>query len=454
MSPSEAIMWAVEKDPALRSDFCNLTLLDHRPTDERLRQTLARGVAAIPRLRQRVIGAPFRIVPPEFAEDPTLDVEAHVRVVGVPSPGGIRELLELCGSIAEQPLDRARPLWEFTLIEGLANGGAALLQKVHHTISDGEGALRLSLALVDFEADPPPADAQFSDFPSTDARYDSPADVTRQAVADATARNLELARNAIAAAGRVVTRPAELPQRGRDAAELVSSLHRQLLVTDPAHSDVMSRRSLRRYLAIREIPLVRLRDAASKYGGTINDAYITVMASALGRYHERFGSTVDELRLAMPVSIRAKGDQGSNRFVPARVVVPIQPARDFGSLFAAIHDRLSSTRGEVALSAADGIATFASILPTSVLVAMTRSQARTIDFAASNLRGSPVPLYLAGARILANHPFGPRTGSPLNVTMISYEDELHFGLNIDPAGIVDPQGFLADLDDAFEAAAL
>src|SRR5262249_16610761 len=110
MSPSEAIMWAVEKDPALRSDFCNLTLLDHRPSEEGPRQTLARGVASIPRLRQRVIGAPFRIVPPEFAEDPTLDVEAHVRVVGVPLPGGIRELLELCGSIAEQPLDRARPL--------------------------------------------------------------------------------------------------------------------------------------------------------------------------------------------------------------------------------------------------------------------------------------------------------------------------------------------------------
>src|SRR5262245_52868006 len=103
----------------------------------------------------------------------------------------------------------------------------------------------------------------------------------------------------MAAAGRVVTHPAELPQRGRDAAELVGSLHRQLLVTDPAHSDVMTRRSLRRYFAIREIPLARLRDAATKYGGTINDAYITVMASALGRYHERFGSTVEELRLAM-----------------------------------------------------------------------------------------------------------------------------------------------------------
>jgi diacylglycerol O-acyltransferase / wax synthase len=230
-------------------------------------------------------------------------------------------------------------------------------------------------------------------------------------------------------------------------------LHRQLLVTDAAHSDVMTRRSLRRYFAIREVPIARLRDAATKLGGTINDAYITAMASALGRYHERFGSEVEELRLAMPVSIRAKGDRGSNRFVPARVVVPVQPAHDIAALFGAVHDRLLGTRGEVALTAADGVATIASILPTSVLVAMTRSQSRTIDFAASNLRGSSVPLYLAGARILANHPFGPRTGSPLNVTMISYGDLLHFGLNIDPAGIVDPEAFLEDLDDAFDALA-
>src|SRR5437868_67132 len=92
MSNAEAIMWAVEKDPALRSDFCNLTILDRRPSDERLLATLERALVSIPRLRQRVIGAPLRIVPPEFAEDPTFDVNAHVRVVAVPPPGDEREL--------------------------------------------------------------------------------------------------------------------------------------------------------------------------------------------------------------------------------------------------------------------------------------------------------------------------------------------------------------------------
>ena len=80
-------MWAVEKDPALRSDFCNLTILEHSPPDDRVRHTLARAVQAIPRLGQRVITAPLRIVPPEFADDPNLDLDAHVRRVALSGRG-------------------------------------------------------------------------------------------------------------------------------------------------------------------------------------------------------------------------------------------------------------------------------------------------------------------------------------------------------------------------------
>jgi hypothetical protein len=89
-------------------------------------------------------------------------------------------------------------------------------------------------------------------------------------------------------------------------------------------------------------------------------------------------------------------------------------------------------------------------LPTSLLVALTRSQTRTIDFGASNLRGSPVPLYLAGAQILGSYPMGPRTGCALTVTMLSYCDDIHVGLNIDPAAIVDVGAFMRDVRNAYD----
>ncbi len=445
-------MWAVEKDPALRSDFCNLTILDRRPSDSRLRATAARAVAAIPRLGQRVVSAPLRLVPPEFADDPTLDLDAHMRVVAVPAPGDQDALLTLCAELASQPLDRARPLWEFTLIEGLPDGRAALLQKVHHTITDGVGGLRLSLALVDLERNPsePPVIAPRAPIAGATT---SPFAVTCEAIVEATQRGVGAVMHSAGSAGHLVVHPLEVPGAAARAVRVVGSLQRQALVTRGACSDVLDGRSLRRVFTVHQLPLELLRDVAAAFGGSVNDAFVTGLAAALGHYHRRTGSEVRELRLAMPVSTRGHDDAGGNRFVPTRVVVPIEPADDLPALFAAVHARLDQTKHEEALATVENMAGLVSMLPTALLVALTRSQTRTIDFAASNLRGSPVPLYLAGARILANYPFGPRTGTALNVTMMSYCDEVHMGCNLDPAAITDPGAFMRDVGDAFQSLA-
>jgi diacylglycerol O-acyltransferase / wax synthase len=461
MSNTEAIMWAVEKDPALRSDFCNLTLLEYAPTEDRLRYTAERAVAAIPRLAQRVVGAPLRIAPPAFSDDPTFDLAAHVHRVAIPGnrKGGLsgaaghRALLDLCGYLAEQPFDRARPLWDFTLIDGLPDGRAALLQKVHHTITDGVGGLRLSLAFVDFEPDAPmtalPPLPTTASFDAGQPR-DTPLRATRTAMFDATARNLGLARRMMAETTHALTHPNELPTRAADAAGLFRSLQRQLLNTEPARSDVMHNRSLTRHFETYGLSLPAVQSAAHKLGGSVNDVYVTGLAGALGRYHERFGSTVDELRLAMPVSTRDEGDEAANRFVPARLVVPIQPAADLPKLFELVREQLSAARGESAIGVAEGLAGLITGLPTAFLVAMTRAQTRTTDFAATNLRGAPMPLYIGGARVVANYPFGPRTGTALNATVLSYCDDLNFGLNIDPAAITDIDALMTDIADVFD----
>ncbi len=453
MSDSEAIMWAVEKDPALRSDFCNLTILERIPEERRVAPTMARAVTAIPRLGQRVVGAPLRIVPPAFADDPTFDLDAHVRRVALPGKGTDRDLLDLCGALAEQPLDRARPLWEFTLIEGLQDGRAALLQKIHHTITDGVGGLRLSLAFVDFEPDPPDGDDRDETRPDpvADDTHATPLRATRAAVVDAAARNVDAARRLLGDTARVLTHPQQLPGRAADTARLLGSLQRQLLSTEPARSDVMLGRSLTRRFETYATSLPDVQATARKLGGSINDAYVTGIAGALGRYHERYGSDVDELRMAMPVSTRLRGDAAANRFVPARVVIPIQPSADMAKLFELVRERLVAGKGETAIGAAEGLAGLVTGLPTAFLVAMTRAQTRTTDFAATNLRGSPVPLYIAGARVLASYPFGPRAGTALNATVMSYCDEMHVGLNIDPAAVTDVDALMDDVADSFES---
>jgi WS/DGAT/MGAT family acyltransferase len=464
MSPTEAIMWAVDKDPALRSDYCNLTILDGVPDVRRLRAKLAAAIVELPRLAERVVAAPLRIVPPEWRPDPTFDLDYHLRRVALPGSGSMRELLDLASTLCTLPLDRSRPLWEFTLVEGLEGGRAALLQRVHHAIVDGVGGLRLSLTLVDLERDPVPLAVGTAQqlASNEDARRqrevledpidrDSPADVLREAVRDAVQSGAGLVRNGAVAGADLVAHPAAIPARLADTAALLASLRRQLLVTDPARSQLMAERSLGRRFDVLRLPLDAAAEAAHRFGGSVNDLFVTGVCGALGLYHSGMGEPTEELRMAMPVNTRSgPADSAANRFAPTRVLVPLGP-KDPRERFTAVHARLATIREEPALDAADALAALAAGAPTSILVTGARAQTRTVDFATSNLRGSPEVLYLGGAKILATYGIGPRAGCALNVTAVSYAGSLHLGLNSDPAAVTDPEALLSCFEESFDA---
>ena len=461
MSPSEAVMWAVEKDPALRSDFTNVTVLDALPSEERLRTTVERAIVAIPRLADRVVSPPLRIAAPEWRPDPTFEVDYHIRRIAIPEPGSMRDFLDVAQITTAPPLDRSRPLWEFTLVEGLEGGRAALLQRLHHTITDGVGGMRLSLSLVDLEREPgpKPEDAvhaiagdvavEHRERRADDAvDRDSSIDVIREALGDRAAQTVDFTQRCAGATFRLVTEPQHLPARVRGAGELLASLRRQVLVTDRGHSAMFANRSLaRRYDAL-AVDLDPLHRAGKAHGASLNDVFVTGVARALAAFHREFGERPESLRMAMPVSTRTRGDFAANRFAPSRVVVPvaIDAVEDH---LRAMHETLHGIRQEPALDAADLLAALTAGVPTSVLVSLLRAQTRTIDFATSNLRGSPVDLYLGGARIEASYPMGPRAGVPLNVTVMSYCGELQLGINSDPAAVVDPDLFVDCLRTAF-----
>jgi diacylglycerol O-acyltransferase len=458
-------MWAVEKDPALRSDFTNVTVFDSHPDEARLRAKVLQAIDENPRLGQRVINPPLRLAPPEWRDDPTLDIDYHFRRVALPGHNGLRELLDFAASFAAAPLDRSRPLWEFALVEGFEGDRCAFVQKMHHTIADGVSGLRLSLSLVDFEPDPDPADVvaplrEISENEVERRRVEhaadpvdraSPLDVFLHALGYAGRREARLARGVLGSVGTSVAHPQAIPQRAASAWNLAGSVRRQVFVADRAHSRLLATRSLGRRFEVFSVPLAEAKDAAHMLGGTINDLFVSGVAGALGLYHERMGAPVDELRMAMPVNLReGRHDAGANRFAPSRVLVPVTP-KEPAARFARTHEILAGTRVEPALRAAETMAGLIAPLPTSLLVAATRNQTRTIDFATSNLRGSPVDLYMGGSRIVANFPFGPRAGCALNVTVLSYGGRMNMGLNLDPSAVTDPEALLDCFDEAFEA---
>ena len=154
MSDADALMWSIEKDPLLRSTITFVTFLDRAPDRERFTRVMDRASRVVPRLRQRVLGHPYSIAPPRWEVDPNFDLGYHLRWMRTIDEGTAREVFEIAEPIAMQGFDRARPLWEFTVVEGLADGKAAVIGKVHHAITDGVGGVKLQMEMLDLERHP------------------------------------------------------------------------------------------------------------------------------------------------------------------------------------------------------------------------------------------------------------------------------------------------------------
>ncbi len=156
MSDADALMWTIEKDPTLRSTVVTVFTFDRSPDWDALVERVDRGSRLIPRLRQRVVTPMLRVGPPCWSADPHFDLSYHLRRVRAPEPGNFECVLDLARNAAMAGFDRARPLWEYTVVDGLEGGRSAFVIKVHHSMTDGVGGMKLLMMLFDLERDPGP----------------------------------------------------------------------------------------------------------------------------------------------------------------------------------------------------------------------------------------------------------------------------------------------------------
>ena len=243
----------------------------------------------------------------------------------------------------------------------------------------------------------------------------------------------------------VVISYADLVER---PAETMRSLVAQLTDLGKAQSPLWVHRSLRRGLETLKVPLDELRDAAKRLGGTLNTAFLAAAADAAGAYHREFGALVDSLRASMAISTRTESS-GTNAFTLARLTVPtgVMSARE---RFSVIHPQAVAARDTSIAAPLERLSTLASPLPTSVLTRIARQQSQTVDFATSSVRGAPMPVFIAGAEVLANYPLGPLAGVAFNLTAMSYSGSFDIGVHLDRAAIEHPDRLHRHLEQAFK----
>ena len=443
MTDAEGLMWRLERDPALTGTFANLAIVDRAPDFDRLHRRLDHACASVPRLRQRVHSTPANLTPPHWVEDPNFDLNFHLRRIALPKPATLAELHHLAALLVLDPFEPARPLWQFVVIEGLRGGRAAILQKMHHAVADGETGVRLTLEFVDLERDapePPPAEGGT---PSSDPGS-TPQPSAAEALSDVLTGGLRMPLGVL----RQLRELLSDPDGSQGASEVLKSLLAQLTDVGKAQSPLWTKRSLRRGFETLHTPLDGVRNAAKTLGGTVNTAFLMAVADAAGCYHREFGAPVDTLRASMVVSTRTQ-TSGPNAFTLARLVVPTGEM-SVRERFAAVHEQAGSARNTSTAASLEKLAGIASALPTGVLTRIAHQQSQTVDFATSSLRGAPKPIYIAGSKVLANYPLGPLVGVAFNLTAMSYGESLDMGLHVDLAAVEQPAALRRHLDQAFK----
>jgi diacylglycerol O-acyltransferase / wax synthase len=449
MSDAEGLMWRLEKDPFLSSTFGTVMILDRAPDRDAFRRRVERATVAIPRLRQRVQPSPANLSPPVWVDDPNFDLDHHVRRIACPKPGSMRQVLDLASLFVADPLERTRPLWQFVVVEGLRGGKAAIIQKMHHTITDGERGVELSLQYLDFERDAPePAPLTPTESGGgTGAPGGDPVDSLKEFVTG----GLRLPIGIVKQVRELLADPASIPEASSAAAKTFRGIVTQLSDTAGARSPLWTHRSLQRHIEPARASFRSTKDAAKRLGGTLNTAFLTAAADAASAYHIELGEPVESLRASMAISTRTE-TSGANAFSLARLLVPTGEM-PIAERFLAIQEATQMARESSKTAGLDTIATVASALPTSVITRLARQQSQTIDFATSNVKGSPVPMFVAGAQLLEIYPIGPLGGVAFNLTLMSYLGSLDMALNIDLAAVTEPELLRRSLERSFAALA-
>jgi WS/DGAT/MGAT family acyltransferase len=401
----------------------------------------------VPRYRQKLATPPLETGRPLWVDDPSFNIEYHVRHAALPAPGTEEQLLRLAARIHSQQLDRSKPLWETWLVEGLAGDRFALISKTHHSLVDGIAGV--DLATVLFDADPNPAPPSSELEPWHANPEPSPAELVVAGARGITRTAADLLGRAVSAA---VT-PTTTLNRARDAAEGLGEIVWAGLNPAPETPLNLEIGPHRRFAVTRQ-RLDDYRQIKNELGGTVNDVVLTVVSGALARWLRSRGVRTEglEMRALVPVSVRTQDQRGTlgNRLTVMRGPIPVY-IRDPVARLRFVKKAMDGLKESKQAVGAATLAAVNNLAPPTILAQASRLNfsTRLFNLIVTNIPGPQIPLYVLGRELLDLFPiaFLPK-GHALAVAIMSYNGEVAYGLLGDYDALPDIDVIAQGLDEA------
>jgi diacylglycerol O-acyltransferase len=436
LSDRDAVFISVER-PEAPSHIAGLTLLDPSASPafgfDRFLEILSERIDLVARFKWKLYEPPLGIDRAYWVEDKDFDVVDHVRRVAVPAPGDHAALAELVAFIHAQPLDRSRALWECWWIEGLSGRRVAMLLKIHHCLMDGQSGIGLSEILMDLSPEP--------------TRHALPVDMPRPAP-PRTPALWEMGRAALTNGLRI---PQAIAIHSRRALSdgLSRTFDSRPGESPPAVPRVgfNGRLGRQRGFAFASVPLGPLRDAKKHFDVKMNDVLLELVSSSLRRGLLARGELPSEPIVGLcPISLRQDGDQSLGNQISSMPVSLATDIDDLSRRFAKIHESAEAAKRRFERGAFETFSALGECLAPGVLRWLTGVAHAfpsivplPANLVISNVRGLPVPMYLAGARVQEFYPLSMlQVANGMNVTAVSHNDQVDIGFLVDSNLVPDP----------------
>jgi len=428
--------------------------IDH----DRLKATIAERLRPFRRFRQRVVDD---AASSSWEDDPEFSIDHHLTRARLPGKADKPALERYCARMASEPLDPARPLWQFTLIENY-RGGTALLSRIHHCIADGIALIGVMLKLTDTTAEmPPPQRAEPTSEDAAqgdDAPADEETDLWRQVLAPlaaAAVKAIGYSGKAMAGTLDLVSQPERAAQLARVAGSVTAEVAQLIAMPDDSATRFKGKPGLHKAVAWAEpLPLDLVKTIGAITRSSVNDVLLSCVAGALGRYLHSRGDPSDgvEIRALIPVNLRPPGHEHrlGNRFGLVALTLPLGIENPLRRL-AEVRSRMEALKGSYQAPVTLGVLSIVGLAPRVVQTQLLDLLAKKATAVMTNVPGPQQPLFMAGAKLAQMMFWVPQSGDiGMGVSILSYNGGVQFGLVTDQGLVADPQtivdGFGPELD--------